>query len=119
MRFRFGNPRWRLGRGAEDPVPDQGRRRATTHYFSRTFENAVWHAHAVYQACEANPDLAPDLIVGHSGFGSTAFLPERFPGVPIINYFEYFYRPHDSDMDFRPDFPPEPRDFLRARRGTR
>ncbi len=93
----------------------KGGARATTHYFSRTFENAVWHAHAVYQACEAIPDLEPDLIVGHSGFGSTAFLPERFPGVPIINYFEYFYRPHGSDMDFRPDFPPEPRDFLRAR----
>jgi glycosyltransferase involved in cell wall biosynthesis len=42
-------------------------------------------------------------------------LPELFPGVPIINYFEYFYRPHGSDMDFRPDFPAEPRDFLRAR----
>lgn len=92
----------------------QGGARSTTHYFSRTFENAIWHAHAVYQACEAIPDLTPNLIVGHSGFGSTVFLPERFPGVPIINYFEYYYRPHDSDLDFRPDFPPEPRDFLRA-----
>jgi glycosyltransferase involved in cell wall biosynthesis len=88
--------------------------RESTHYFSRTFENAVWHAHAVYQACES-AQLAPDLIVGHSGFGSTLFLPELFPDVPIINYFEYYYRPHDSDMDFRKDFPPEPRDFLRAR----
>ena len=92
----------------------KGGARETTHYFSRTFENAVWHAHAVYQACES-AELAPDLIVGHSGFGSTLFLPELFPGVPIINYFEYYYRPHGSDMDFRPDFPPEPRDFLRAR----
>ena len=56
-----------------------GGARTTTHYFSRTFENAVWHAHAVYQACEANPDLAPDLIVGHSGFGSTVFLPDFSP----------------------------------------
>ncbi len=93
--------------------------RATTHYFSRTFENAVWHAHAVYQACAASGELAPDLIVGHSGFGSTVFLPELFPDVPIINYFEYFYRPHNSDMDFRPDFPPESRDFLRRGRGMR
>src|SRR5271165_3234896 len=28
-----------------------GGARETTHYFSRSFENAVWHAHAVYQAC--------------------------------------------------------------------
>jgi len=92
-----------------------GGARATTHYFSRTFENAVWHAQAVYQACEAKLDQAPDLIIGHSGFGSTVFLPELFPDVPIINYFEYYYRPHGSDMDFRPDFAAEPRDFLRAR----
>jgi glycosyltransferase involved in cell wall biosynthesis len=92
-----------------------GGARETTHYFSRTFENAVWHAHAVFQAAESVPELAPDLIVGHSGFGSTVFLNERFPGIPIINYFEYFYHAHQSDLDFRPDFPPDPRDSLRAK----
>jgi glycosyltransferase involved in cell wall biosynthesis len=97
------------------PYQISGGSRETTHYFSRTFENAVWHAHAVYQACESVPDLDPDLIIGHSGFGSTLYLPERFPGVPVVNYFEHFYHPHGSDLDFRPDFPPEPRDFLRAR----
>jgi glycosyltransferase involved in cell wall biosynthesis len=89
--------------------------RATTHYCSRTFENAVWHAHGVYEACQAHPDLRPDLIVGHSGFGSTLFLPELYPGVPIVNYFEFYYLPHGSDMDFRPDFPPSELDYLRAR----
>ena len=54
--------------------------RETTHYCSRTFENAVWHAHGVYEACKARPDLRPDLIVGHSGFGSTVYLPELYPG---------------------------------------
>ena len=97
------------------PYCTSGGARETTHYFSRTFENAVWHAHAVYQACESVPDLDPDLIVGHSGFGSTLYLPERFPDVPVVNYFEHFYHSHGSDVDFRPDFPPEPRDFLRAR----
>lgn len=93
-----------------------GGARATTHYCSRTFENAVWHSHAVFEACKATPDLKPDLIVGHSGFGSTLFLPELYPGVPIINYFEYFYHPRDSDMDFRADYPlPAELDFLRVR----
>jgi glycosyltransferase involved in cell wall biosynthesis len=68
----------------------------------------------VYEACKAHPELQPDLIVGHSGFGSTLFLPELYPGVPIINYFEFFYHPHQSDMDFRPDFPPSELDYLRA-----
>ncbi len=92
-----------------------GGARTTTHYCSRTFENATWHAHGVYEACKAHPDLHPDLIVGHSGFGSTVFLPELYPGVPIVNYFEFYYHPHQSDMDFRPEFPPSELDYLRAR----
>ena len=35
--------------------------------------------------------------------------------MPIINYFEFYYHPHQSDMDFRPEFPPSELDFLRAR----
>ena len=85
------------------------------HYCTRTFENATRHAMAVYDAVKARPDLKPDLLVGHSGFGSTLFLRELFPNVPIINYFEYFYRTRDSDMDFRKEYPPVPLDFLRAR----
>jgi glycosyltransferase involved in cell wall biosynthesis len=88
----------------------------STHYFSRTFENGVWHAAGVYEAVRPLRDeLRPDLIVGHSGFGSTLFLPELFPDTPIVNYFEYFYRPRGTDMDFRPDQQPDEADFLRVR----
>ena len=38
--------------------------------------------HAVYEALKARPDIKPDLIVGHSGFGSTLFLRELYPDVP-------------------------------------
>jgi glycosyltransferase involved in cell wall biosynthesis len=34
---------------------------------------------------------------------------------PVVNYFEYFYRTRDSDMDFRPDFPTGEMERLRAR----
>ncbi len=84
------------------------------HYCSRTFENSTWHAHAVYEALKARPDVRPDLVVGHSGFGSTLFLRELYPEVPIINYFEYFYRPRNSDIDFRPDFPSNELNRLRS-----
>jgi glycosyltransferase involved in cell wall biosynthesis len=87
---------------------------ARSHYCSRTFENATWHTHAVYQALKARPDIRPDLVVGHSGFGSTLFLRELYD-CPILNYFEYFYRVRDSDMDFRPDFPPSELSRLRTR----
>jgi glycosyltransferase involved in cell wall biosynthesis len=75
------------------------------HFCSRTFENTIWHCDAVYQTLKARPDIRPDLIVGHSGFGSTLFLRELYPKVPCINLFEYYYHPHasDGDMDFRSD----------------
>jgi glycosyltransferase involved in cell wall biosynthesis len=84
-----------------------------THYCTRSFENAVNHSHAVYEACRQHRELRPDLVVGHSGFGSTLFLRELYD-CPIINYFEYYYRPHGSDMDFRPEFPPQELDTLRS-----
>jgi glycosyltransferase involved in cell wall biosynthesis len=89
---------------------------AQSHYCARTFENGVWHAAAVYDSLKPMArDARPDVIVGHSGFGSTIFLGELFPDVPIVNYFEYFYRARDSDLDFRPDIPVEERDRLRSR----
>lgn len=96
------------------PFDVRGGATRATHYCSRTFENAVWHAHAVYEACKAAKDLRPDLVVGHSGFGTTLFLREIYD-CPVVSYFEYFYHPHGSDMDFRPDFPPREIDFLRSR----
>ena len=84
------------------------------HYCSRSFENAIWHSHAVYEALESRGDIRPDLIVAHSGFLSTAFLRELYD-CPIINYFEFYYHTKNSDMDFRPDFPCSPLNRLRAR----
>lgn len=89
---------------------------AQTHYFARTFENAVAHSHGVYEALKPyKKRLHPDLIVGHSGFGSTLFLPDLFPGVPLINFFEYYYRAQHADADFRPDFQMSTQDRLRVR----
>jgi glycosyltransferase involved in cell wall biosynthesis len=89
------------------------------HFCSRTFENTVWHCDGVYRALKGRPDIRPDLIVGHSGFGSTLFLRELYPTVPIINFFEYYYQPHDadSDMDFRKDlaWPTSEMKYLRSR----
>lgn len=95
-------------------VHPEGGARNTTHYCSRTFENAIWHSHAAFQALERRPDVKPDLIVAHSGFLTTAFLRELYD-CPIINYFEYFYHTRGSDLDFRPEFPSPAINRLRAR----
>jgi glycosyltransferase involved in cell wall biosynthesis len=92
----------------------KGGARMENHYCSRTFENAIWHSHALYEALEARPDIKPDLIVAHSGFLSTIFLRELYE-CAIVNYFEYYYRTRGADMDFRPDFPYPAINRLRAR----
>ena len=76
-----------------------------THFCSRTFENGVFNCDGVFNALRARPDIQPDLVVGHSGFGSTLFMRDLYPKVPIINLFEYFYRPGhpESDMGYRHD----------------
>ena len=107
-------PPGRLGRVERIQYALKGGAAPATHYCSRTFENAIWHTSAVYEALRARPDIKPDLVVGHSGFASTLFLRELYD-CPIINYFEYFYHTKNSDMDFRPDFPCPPEDMLRAR----
>ena len=103
--------------GGVDNIQYRPRGGATkdTHYLSRTFENGVWHAAGVYEALRpVSAAVKPDLIVGHSGWGSTLFLRELYPDAPVINYFEYFYRPRDSDLDFRPDVPVAEVDRLRS-----
>lgn len=98
-------PAARIGTLEKIPYQIQGGATEQTHYCTRTFENAVWHCDAVYAALKARPDIQPDLIVGHSGFGSTLFLRELYPKVPILNLFEYYYTPFapDNDLDFRHD----------------
>jgi glycosyltransferase involved in cell wall biosynthesis len=83
-------------------------------FHTRTFETATSHAEAVYRAIKARKDVRPDLIVAHSGFGSSIFLPQ-ICDAPIVNLFEYYYRPKNSDMDFRPDSPISEKKLLRSR----
>ncbi|MGC3988482.1 MAG: glycosyltransferase [Chthoniobacteraceae bacterium] len=85
-----------------------------THYCSRSFELATWHAHGIYETMKNFPEVKPDLVVGHSGFGSTHFLRDLYDDCPILNYFEYFYRKNGGDMNFRPNSRSEIND-LRAR----
>jgi glycosyltransferase involved in cell wall biosynthesis len=85
-----------------------------THYCSRSFENAIWHSHAAYEALAARPDIRPDLVVAHAGFQTSVFLRELY-SCPIVNYFEYYYLTRGADMDFRPDFPYPVINRLRAR----
>src|SRR5207244_367023 len=60
-------------------------------------------------------ELAPDVVVAHSGLASSIFLRELFPRAGMLGYYEYFYRARGSDLDFRPDFAPSEAEVLRTR----
>jgi glycosyltransferase involved in cell wall biosynthesis len=82
--------------------------------FTRNFENSVAHAHGVFEALKLTPDLKPDLIVAHSGFGSSLFLPFLYDA-PIINFLEFFYNPIGQDLGFRPEMPVGETELLRSK----
>ena len=52
--------------------------------------------------------FAPDLILGHSGWGELLFLREVFPDAPILGLFEYYYRATGGPVGFDPEEPPGP-----------
>jgi glycosyltransferase involved in cell wall biosynthesis len=51
-----------------------------------------------------NEGFAPDLIVGHSGWGETLFLKDIWPRARQAVYFEFFYRGDDCHTNFDPEF---------------
>ncbi len=41
---------------------------------------------------EQTEGFKPDIVIGHVGWGELTFLKEVWPDVPIIGFFEYYYR---------------------------
>jgi glycosyltransferase involved in cell wall biosynthesis len=87
---------------------------AAQSFLTRNYENAVAHAMGVFEALKQTPDVKPDLIVAHSGFGSSLFLPFLYDA-PIINFFELFYRPTGQDLGYRPERRVTEMELLRMR----
>jgi glycosyltransferase involved in cell wall biosynthesis len=73
-----------------------------THFCSRTFENYVWNSSAVLDALLAHPELRPDAVIAHTGFGASAFVKYAIDA-PVINYCEFFYDDSPGFQPFRPD----------------
>jgi hypothetical protein len=82
------------------------------HFCTQNFENCVWEAHGVYEMLRQRPDIQPDLIVAHTGFGSSLFLPFLYDA-PIINFVEMYYRPVGGDVGFRKELPVSEETLLR------
>lgn len=75
-------------------------------------EGAVLQGQALYKALlpSVNAGFKPDVIMAHSGWGSSLFLKDLFPDAKLLSYFEWYYNILNEDMGFldRRKNPPVP-----------
>jgi glycosyltransferase involved in cell wall biosynthesis len=77
--------------------------------YVRELENSIANGLAVARLCEwlDRDGFVPDIVIGHNGWGEILYLKDVWPQVPLLGYFEFFYRVNQSDVDFDREFPPE------------
>jgi glycosyltransferase involved in cell wall biosynthesis len=89
----------------------------TTHPDAREFENAMIRGEAVGHAAAQfrKLGLTPDIIIGHHGWGELLNVLDLWPDVPLLGYFEFYYRIHGLDVGFDPEFPADPARYPNVR----
>lgn len=77
------------------------------HPSAREFDIAMRRSESAFNGANQIKALGfePDIIIGHHGWGELLSLADVFPGVPILGYFEFYYRIDGTDVNFDPEFP--------------
>jgi len=72
-----------------------------THRYLRPYEETILHGQAAARAAIdlKRKGFVPDIIFGHS-WGQILFMKDVFPDIPLVGYFEWFYRARGSDVGF-------------------
>lgn len=81
-------------------------------------ERAVLQGQEVWRVCRKLKDeegFTPDVICCHPGWGDGLYLKDIYPHVPLLSYFEFFYRFHGADVNFDPELPVSVDDAARVR----
>src|SRR5258708_31460420 len=87
------------------------------HHYIGEYENGVLHGQAVVREAIKlrESGFVPDVMIGHNGWGETLFLKDVFPKAPLLSYFEFFYRSHEADVGFDPEYVTNFDDLFRVR----
>lgn len=90
---------------------------ATTFADAADFEAAAIRAAIVAKIAASLKALGfrPDIIIGHHGWGEMLNMVDVWPSVPLLGYYEFFYRTAGLDVGFDPEFPTAPDGFARVR----
>lgn len=88
--------------------------------FARHLSTTEQHVRIGHRVAEtlaglARREGAPDLVVGHLGWGGLLFAKDVLPEVPVLGYCEYFYRAEGGDVGHDPELPASPDDRRRLR----
>lgn len=80
-----------------------------THHYLRTATEAVLEGQQTVRALDGlrHQGFVPDVIIGHSGWGSLMYCKDIYPEVPVLGYFEWYYLSEHSDSYWWPDEKPE------------
>jgi glycosyltransferase involved in cell wall biosynthesis len=82
------------------------RRAPTTaiHHYVKETEAGILNAQEVVRAALSlkKSGFIPDVMLGHNGWGEIWYLKDVYPAVPLIGYFEFFYRTEGADVEFEP-----------------
>ena len=76
------------------------------HNYVHYLEDSVLDGQAILRGLAALREQAkfvPDVVVGHSGWGSTMYVKDFYPNVPLIAYFEWYYHSTGADVGYWPD----------------
>ena len=78
------------------------------HHYLRETEAGVLNAQNVARVALQlrESGFVPDVVLGHNGWGELWYLKEIYPDVPLVGYFEFFYKLHGADVGFEPGPPP-------------
>lgn len=97
-------PEWNIPGVAKAVYKDPGKVSDKSHKLAAPYEEAVLQGEAVYKMLAGlkSKGFRPDLIYGHSGWGTTLYVKEVFPETPLLCYFEWFYDPFGADANFDP-----------------
>ncbi len=109
--FATNNPRpeWKI-KGVKKALFKENTPHTQKNSLLNPFIEAEAKGEAVLRLCEKLKAIGftPDIIYGHSGWGSTWFVKDAFPDTRFMAYYEWYYNPDGADALFGRDEPIDP-----------
>ncbi len=80
-----------------------------THKYIQGLQNGICHGQPVAKAANdlRREGFHPDIVVTHPGWGEAIYLKDVFADIPLLNYFEFYYKAFGADTYFDPAEKPE------------